>query len=485
MKLLFCPLLAAALAAPLVLAQAPKRPLSLDDMARIRAVGDPQCSPDGQWVAYTVGHVDVKGDKHVTHIWMASLDGKQNLQMTDGQQSESAPRWSPDGKYLSFTSSRPGAAHGNQVWLLNRAGGEATQLTNVKGSLHSYAWSPDSKQLGLVIEDPDPNAPAPDASHNGPPPPPKPIIIDRYKFKEDRIGYLTDRETHVYLFDIASKKLTRLTTGHDDENNPVWSPDGSRIAFFSKHDPHPDRKLDGRIWVIDVRPGAVERAITADTDYAEDSRAAWSPDGKQIAFLEGAANQWGAYTMQRLAVVEADGSDPAAVIVPSWDRGVSNPTFTADGKSVVVLTADDRNQYPLLVDMAQHTTQRLLDEPMAVNAYSVHGSCDVGLIGYNDRAPEVYREQPNGKPIELSHQNDALFQQLDLAKVEDISFPSSDGTDVHGLLYLPVGYRAGARVPFLLRIHGGPDGQHTHSFNFESQFFAAHGYAVLNVNYRG
>ncbi|MGA7240298.1 MAG: S9 family peptidase, partial [Bryobacteraceae bacterium] len=121
-------------------AQPAKRPLTLDDIAKIREVRDPQCSPDGKWVAYSVGTIDVKEDKHDSDIWMVSYDGKTDLRVTSSPESEGTPRWSPDGRYLSFLSSRPGKARGSQVWILDRRGGEAVQLTDVKGRLQSYEW---------------------------------------------------------------------------------------------------------------------------------------------------------------------------------------------------------------------------------------------------------------------------------------------------------------------------------------------------------
>jgi dipeptidyl aminopeptidase/acylaminoacyl peptidase len=455
-------------------AQAPRR-LRVDDLNAFRTVGAPQCSPGGRYVAYAVTSIDVKADAHRTHIWTARFDGSRERQVTFSNSSESAPAWSPDGRYLSFLSARPGPAKGRQVWVMNRRGGEAHQLTSVAGGVGSYAWSPDGRQLALVIQQPKPK--------RKPGAPPLPLVITRYKFKEDTIGFLDNRKRFIYVYDLATKKLRRLTEGDYNETSPSWSPHGRRIAFLSNHDPHPERELHGQLYVIAVQPGARERALTTRTDYAENTKPAWSPDGRWIAFLEGAANRWGEYTMQRLAEVAADGSGAARVVDAAYNRGLAAPRFTRDGSAIEAVAADDRSVYPIRMTLAGKVSMAA-DPPAFITAISVAGRCRAGLVGHTGRPTEVYALD-GAQPRPLSHQNDALMRRLKVANVEPVSFPSADGTRIDGLLMRPVGYAKGRRVPLLLRIHGGPDGQNSYSFDLEDQMFAAHGYAVLNVNYRG
>jgi len=489
-------LLLVAISAAMVSAQTTRRPLKLDDLSRLHEVRDPQCSPDGKSVAYVVSTIDAKEDRSNSHIWMIGIDGKEDRQITYSQESESSPRWSPDGKYISFTSSRPGKASGNQVWLLDRSGGEAVQLTDVKGRLQGYEWSLDSKRLALVVGDPDPDAesttPADTAGAggrggSGAQKAPKPIVIDRYKFKQDGQGYLlSGRHTFIYLFDIATKKTDRLTGGKWDESSPSWSPDGSRIAFMSNHAEDPDRDPASQIYMAESNPGATIKPVTPPKSRGGRARPQWSPDGKWIVFLEGDETKYDAYNMEHLTLVPSDGSAAPTRVkaVEDLDRGVSAPEFTPDGKFITFTVSDDRSVYPARVSLAGGPVERLLNPPIVVSSWVTEGGCSAAISGGDAAYSEVYAME--GRALrQLTHQNDDLFAELQVAPTEEVNFKSKDGTEVHGLLTKPVGYVAGTKVPLLLRIHGGPNGQDQHSFSVERQVFAANGYAVLAVNYRG
>ena len=477
-------------------AQTARRPLKLDDLARFRNVGDPQCSPDGQSVAYTVSTIDAKEDKGSTHIWMVGFDGRNDRQITFSNDSEGAPRWSPDGKYLSFTSGRssgkPGV-RGNQIWLLDRSGGEAYQLTDFKGRLQGYEWSPDSKSIAVLIGDPDPDAPDPSATPapGTPPKPPKPIVIDRYRYKQDVQGYLlSGRHSYVYIYDIATKKLDRLTKSKWDESSISWSPDGKRIAFMSSHADDPDRDPAAQLYVADATAVATEKLLTTADNRANRTRPEWSPDGKWIAFLEGDEKKFGAYGQEHLSIVRSDGSAPPARVAASeaLDRSISNPRWGDDGKAIFATVTDDTYVYGMRIPIAGGNATPVTDRAIVLGARHSAGQCAVAISGDDNHYREIYSAKLVGGKLkfdQLTRQNDALFAELEPGRTEAVSFKSKDGTEVHGLLTYPVGYVKGTKVPFLLRIHGGPNGQDQHDFSIERQVFAANGYAVLAVNYRG
>jgi dipeptidyl aminopeptidase/acylaminoacyl peptidase len=467
-------------AATLAGAQSPaKRPLRAADIYQLRGVNDPQVSPDGAWVAYSVSAADSAKDKSDTDIWMTSWDGTQTIRVTSSPESETTPRWSPDGRYLAFVSGRQ-EGKGGQVWLLDRRGGEAQRLTMIKGGLSEFSWSPDSKRLVLVLdEETDSIARKDTAEHKTP----KPIVIDRYNFKRDIAGYLGSKRTHLGLFDVATKKLDSLTSELYDDDAPSWSPDGQRIAFVRGAPPEPDRARDSHIFVIDARRGAIAKQLT---DGNDGGRPAWSPDGKWIAFTRGDEPKFSAYNLSKLTVVPSDGGS-ARVVSGALDRAVSSLRFTSDGSAVQLLISDDRAEQLARIRVSNGAVEHVIDGKRSVSAFSTlaDGRTAV-LMSTFDRAPEVFAlDAANAASLRrITHQNDSLFAQLQLSSVEDFTSRSKDGTEVHSLLFKPAD-ASGKRLPLILYIHGGPNGQDSYRFDFDRQYFAANGYAVLGVNYRG
>jgi dipeptidyl aminopeptidase/acylaminoacyl peptidase len=461
-------------------ADAPKkRDITLDDLARLQRVGTPVVSPEGDWVAYTVSQTDTKEDKGQTHLWMVKWDGSVHLQLTFGKEGASAPKFSPDGRSLSFLSSRPGPAKGSQVWLLDRRGGEAEQLTAITDQdIEGYSWSPDSKKLLLTLH---PKA-EPDPEEGKPPAPPKPIVIDRYHFKQDVQGYLRDNAfDSLYLYDIAAKKAEKLTTGKNvQEEDAEWSPDGAWIAFVSNQDSDPDRTNNTDVFVVAPKPGSAPRKLTT-WSGPDDGHLAWSPDSKSIAYTQGAELKLLEYSQARAAVVTLDGkvSYPAA----KFDRSVRQPMYSPDGH-LSYLVSDDRNQYPAEAELEGNGVKRLLTQQGAVVGWDEAAS-HTAVLYTNDSEPSEIYALENGALRKLTTHNDALMAELNLVPTEDIEFKSKDGTEVHGLLTRPADFKLGAPVPMILFIHGGPNGQDEHSFDFLRQWVATKGYAELNVNYRG
>lgn len=470
------------------------RNLALDDMFNERDVSDPQISPDGNWIAYCVEQMNAKDDASYTHIWMSSFDGSRTIQLTGrAKESESTPRFSPDGRYIAFLSDRDDGEDKDdavdQVWLLDRQGGEARRLTDFKGAVNDIAWSPDGKKLALIVEDEKPKDKKKKDDGDSGDKNPKPVVIDRFYFKEDITGYLGKQRQHLYLFDIAAKKAERVVPGEFNEYEPSWSPDGQSIAFVSKRARADfDRDENWDVYVAAAKANSQPRALTTypgidnEPDWA--SYPQWSPDGKQIAYIQGGPLKLIEYAVHKLAVVPSAGGTPK-VLTPALDRNVMQPVWSADGKTIRFLVEDDRAQYLASVPSAGGPIQHVAGGRNVIFGHTATRAGREALLwGTPGALFEVYAYDGKSAPRQVSHQNDWM-KGVTIGATNEASYRSKDGTEVHGYVIMPPGNANGRKLPALLSIHGGPVAQWDLSFDLSEQLFAAQGYAVIVPNPRG
>ncbi len=341
-----------------------------------------------------------------------------------------------------------------QVWLLNRAGGEAQRVTELPGGVSDFEWAPGGQRLVLVSGDPDPDeVETEDAGGEGDgskpekkkSKTPKPIVVNRYHFKRDWEGYLEDRYERLYLFDLATRKATLLTEGAFDSNQPAWSPDGKWIAFTSKRpseeQPDPDRTLNTDIYLLEAREGAKARKLTEWT--GADSAPIWSPDGTKIAYIQGTAGKYAGYGSSQIAVLPIAAGAPtsASPTLPSeaLDRSVSNLRWSLDGQTLFFGFDDDRERFVGSVPAVGGKIERR-KLPESALATSIVYAFEVGRKGIAALAtspthpPEIFRL---GDGLALSDHNRALREQIAWANVRGIDVTSEDGTRIGAMLYEP------------------------------------------------
>lgn len=459
----------------LLLSQTPtKRKLKPSDVYRLQTIGDPQVSPEGNWVAYTLSSIDSVLNKRNTDLWMISWDGKQSVQLTSSPDAESQPKWSPDGKWLSFVSSRQGTTQA-QIWLMNRLGGEGKQLTTLKTDLLDYSWSLDGKKILMTIKTP---------ADTSKPKTPKPLVINRYRFKRDVEGYITQRNpVHLYLLDVATKKIDTLTSGEFDESGAVFSPDGKQIAFVSNHTDDPDRNINSDIFVMDAQPKAVAKKITS--WKGSDNGPVWSMDSKMIAYLSSSSENYTAYDQSIVNLIDlSTGGEPRA-LSKSLDRPVGNIKFSKDGNSIGVLISDDRERYLAQYNTKSGALTKIVGGKRSISALQAH-SLNNWVVSLSE--PELPTELfavENGVLRRLTKHQDDFLAPLELATTEGFSSTAKDGNRVSSILLRPANTPATQKLPTIFYIHGGPVAQDEYGFDLTRQMLSAAGYAVVGVNYRG
>jgi len=457
-------------------AQSPKRKLQPNDVYRLQSIANPKVSPDGKWILYAVSTPDSAKNKKQSDLFMSSWDAKETVQLTYSEEGESDAEFSPDGKYISFLSSKKADTTENtQLWLMDRRGGEAMQFTHIKGDLDSYQWSPDGKKLVLVMKDEN-------VEETKKPKTKLPIVVDRYHFKQDIEGYVNNLNTHLYILDITSKIITPITTGKFDESSPSWSPDGTKITFVSNRTNESDRNDNSDIFIVDAKAGSTIKQLT--TWKGKDESPKWSKDGKYISFLRSTEDgTFVNYDQSILAVMNPDGSN-VKLLTKELDRPVHHPEWTQDDKNISFLVEDDRQTYISTVNIATGKITKVIGGDRSFSSLESHPSGGWLTSMSDPMHPNNLYTLSNGQLNQVTHFNEDWLSKIDLAVDAGFKSKSKDGTIVSGLL-MKLSDAGTKKLPLILFIHGGPVAQDEFTFDFNRQILAAKGYAVAAVNYRG
>lgn len=484
---------------------APRRPLTADDFFNLQSVAEPQVSPDGKWVAYVVSANDREADESHSTLWMVSWDGAQHVQLSQPAKETSAPRWSPDGRYLAYLAAPP-CSDKTQVMLLDRRGGEAKAATHVSDDIQAYDWSPDSKSLVLVMDTGLAKPPlvggnallesGADAVKSGnaakcvsASEAPTPIVINAFHFKEDKDGYLgTGHGRHLYLFNIESGHLEALTADAAyNDSAPAWSPDSRRVAFVrtrEKSSPDADSMQD--IVLMDARAGAVPSTLLR-VFAPNQQKLVWRFDSSELVFLQGAEAKYNQYAQDSLWVAKTTGVAGPRQLLASLDRPISSFAYLKD--TIIATVEDDTTAYVASVNAHTGAFKALVQGAFVLSDVASAAGHAV-LLHADDTSPvEVFSLEGN-RLRKLTQHNDSFMAGLQLGTVEDMRFNSADGTPIHGLIVKPPNFEAGRRYPAILYIHGGPNLQDSHSLSFDDyqfkrQLLAAQGFVVVGINYRG
>jgi dipeptidyl aminopeptidase/acylaminoacyl peptidase len=472
-------------------AWAQKRPATFDDVMKMKTVGSAAVSPDGADVLYTVRQWEPGSERDKdrmearSHVWKVAASGASTArQITFGERGETQPQWSPDGRSISFLAARgTGSADDApraQVYVMRADGGEAWALTDSKESVTAYSWSPDSARIAFVTTDP--RAKDDDANIK--------------KRDDERVFEGNFRYAHAWVVEVATKTATRISEGtaYTVSGAPSWSPDSKRFVFGAGTTPMlRDNRRD--IYLADVTTRQIEKIST---NFGSDTSPKWSPDGSTIAWTaepntspaiaDGTASS--VVLQSRLMLYDVARKTISDTSTPSFDVDAGVPQWAAEGRRIVFVTGKRAYSEAFAFDLStKGFTQLSNKRTMQFGSQSRNGKTIAVVMDSPDMPAEVYVTDPTFANFRQLTTTNPQVSDLALGASEVITWKSSDGMEVEGVLLKPVGFQPGHRYPTLVVAHGGPSGVTTNNFRMGGleggQVWAGQGWAVFYPNPRG
>ena len=457
--------------------------LTSSDLSRLRSIGSVALSPDAHSIAYTITMRDRPGRPY-GQLWVMEVNSGRIVRL-GGDKPAGNPLWSIDSKWIAFTGS-DGDKQG--LMIAHPDGSEATFLvplagTNspLPGTGKDFTWSPDAKQIAFISSTPGEGAEEAKGD---------PMVITRYLYKPDAgegsTRFNDNQRLHIFVVDVRSKQVRQLTQGNFDEHSIDWSPDGKQLVFASNREPNQDEFFNYDLFTLQLSDNSIHRLTATESNEYDPL---WSPDGKFIVYRgthRGLTDRETTMEDSHVWIMNADGSNRRE-IGSAIDNRQGTPQWAPDGSAVYFTVQERGSNHLVRLPIAGGQPEYIVNEPGGVGGWSVGKNRAVAYSFATARdASELFLKSSAAAPRKLTDLNQELLPGKSIAEVESFTFVSNDNRfDVEAFLTKPIGMTATSKHPLIVVIHGGPHGANGPAFSFKNQVYAAHGYAVLNVNYRG
>ncbi len=475
------------------------RPLKLEDLFALKAVGRVALAPDRARIAYELKRFDAAANKNFQQIMLLDVHSGQTRPLTQGKHIDSLPRWSADGEYLAFISDREKVA---ALYVMPMSGGEPRRLTDRDGNVSDFDWSPDSRRLAYSYQPLNEREKLErDEKHDQVKKLPQFKHYTRLFHKLDGVGWWNGLYTHVYVIPASGGAAKQLSSGDYDDREPRFSPDGRSISYLSNRLPDADLKLENTdIYVVPVGGG---KARQVKTTLGACSGHSWSPDGAWIAYVGNPAVPGQSWKYRdALWLIAARGGRPRE-LTRNIDNNCQNETLgdVAGNAFAAIPPIWSKDSQRVFFVVSEQGATRLYSRSITrgdsrcevggdVNVYQAQRTADDGPIalalGTQTNPGDVYLYDPEegGEARQLSGVNRDVLAKIEIVQPEPFSIRSDAGL-VHGWVMKPPRFDAKKRYPAILEIHGGPAAQYGHSFFHEMQWLAAKGYVIVFGNPRG